>query len=173
MSALLVERAPSEGPRPTRAVEDKSEAIPWERERASSEGSIRRIERRKGSRATAAKARALLLTLVKRRLAQPLVPFRLIVEWNVEQAAPPVRTGRGASLGQGPNKALVPAAAVTTVLERIERASLGRRGGDLVVLLLAEQRRGWSLMIFCARATRGLRRPSLDARSRRPIRPHL
>ena len=27
-------------------------------------------------------------------------------------------------------------------------------------------------MIFCARATRGLRRPSLDARSGRPIRPH-
>ena len=31
--------------------------------------------------------------------------------------------------------------------------------------LLPEQRRGWSLMIFCARATRGLGRPSLDARS--------
>jgi hypothetical protein len=29
------------------------------------------------------------------------------------------------------------------------------------------------LIIFCARATRGLRRPSLDARSRRPIRPIL
>ena len=29
----------------------------------------------------------------------------------------------------------------------------------------------WSLMIFCARATRGLRRPSLDARSGRSIRP--
>jgi hypothetical protein len=27
-------------------------------------------------------------------------------------------------------------------------------------------------MIFCARATRGLRKPSLDARSRRPISPH-
>jgi hypothetical protein len=26
--------------------------------------------------------------------------------------------------------------------------------------VLPEQRRGWSLMIFCARATRGLRRPS-------------
>ncbi len=26
--------------------------------------------------------------------------------------------------------------------------------------LLAEQRRGWSLMIFCARATRGFRKPS-------------
>ena len=44
--------------------------------------------------------------------------------------------------------------------------------GGLVVLLLAEQRRGWSLMIFCARATRGLRRPSLDARSGRSISPH-
>ena len=35
-----------------------------------------------------------------------------------------------------------------------------KRGGEcsLVVLLLAEQRRGWSLMIFCARATRALRR---------------
>ncbi|MCG3775494.1 MAG: hypothetical protein JW395_2334 [Nitrospira sp.] len=41
-----------------------------------------------------------------------------------------------------------------------------------VVLLLAEQRRGWSLMIFCARATRGRGLPSLDARSGRSIRPH-
>jgi len=32
---------------------------------------------------------------------------------------------------------------------------LGGKTGGLVVLLLAEQRRGWSLMIFCARATRG------------------
>ena len=31
--------------------------------------------------------------------------------------------------------------------------------------LLAEQKRGWSLMIFCARATRGLGRPSLHART--------
>ncbi len=31
---------------------------------------------------------------------------------------------------------------------------------------------GWSLMIFCARATRGLGRPSLDARSGRSISPH-
>ena len=38
--------------------------------------------------------------------------------------------------------------------------------------LLAEQRRGWELMIFCARATRGLRRPSLDARSGSSISPH-
>jgi hypothetical protein len=30
---------------------------------------------------------------------------------------------------------------------------------------------GWSLIIFCARATRGLRRPSLDARSGRSVRP--
>ena len=43
-----------------------------------------------------------------------------------------------------------------------------RKGADEVNRLpfvLAEQRRGWSLMIFCARATRDLRRPSLDARS--------
>jgi hypothetical protein len=44
--------------------------------------------------------------------------------------------------------------------------------GSLVVLLLAEQRRGWSLMIFCARATRGRGLPSLDARSGRSISPH-
>jgi hypothetical protein len=37
--------------------------------------------------------------------------------------------------------------------------------GSLVVLLLVEQRRGWSLMIFCARATRGRELPSLDARN--------
>ena len=35
-----------------------------------------------------------------------------------------------------------------------------------------EDGRGWGLMIFCARATRGLRRPSLNARSRRSISPH-
>ncbi len=34
------------------------------------------------------------------------------------------------------------------------------------------RRRGWSLMIFCARATRGRRLPSLDARSGRSISPH-
>ncbi|MEP6933854.1 MAG: hypothetical protein ABI988_07950, partial [Nitrospirota bacterium] len=74
-------------------------------------------------------------------LAQQLVPFRLIVERNVEQAAPPIGTGRGASLWQDTNRALMPAAAVTTVLERIERASLEGRGGGLVVLLLAERAR--------------------------------
>ncbi len=47
-----------------------------------------------------------------------------------------------------------------------------RELGSLVVLLLAEQGGGWSLMIFCARATRGLRRPSLDARSGRSISLH-
>ena len=44
--------------------------------------------------------------------------------------------------------------------------------GSLAVLLLAEQRKGWSLMIFCARATRGRGLPSLDARSGRSISPH-
>ena len=34
-------------------------------------------------------------------------------------------------------------------------------------------RRGWRLMIFCARATRGLRKPSLDARSGRSISPQM
>jgi hypothetical protein len=33
-------------------------------------------------------------------------------------------------------------------------------------------KRGWSLMIFCARATRGRGLPSLDARSGRSISPH-
>jgi len=45
-------------------------------------------------------------------------------------------------------------------------------GSGQVPFLLAEQRKGWSLMIFCARATRGLGRPSLDARSGRSISPH-
>ena len=44
--------------------------------------------------------------------------------------------------------------------------------GSLVVLLFAEPRKGWSLMIFCARATRGRGLPSLDARSGRSISPH-
>jgi len=43
--------------------------------------------------------------------------------------------------------------------------------GSLIVLLLAEQVRGWGLMIFCARATRGRRLPSLDARNGRSISP--
>ena len=30
--------------------------------------------------------------------------------------------------------------------------------GSLVLLLLVEQRRGWGLMIACARATRGFRK---------------
>jgi len=56
---------------------------------------------------------------------------------------------------------------------RGNRASLeGWEGSGRAPSLLAEQRRGWSLMIFCARATRGLRRPSLDARSGRSISPH-
>jgi hypothetical protein len=49
-------------------------------------------------------------------------------------------------------------------------AAIGAGGhGDTIT----EKRRGWRLMIFCARATRGLRRPSLDTRSRRSISPHL
>jgi len=62
---------------------------------------------------------------------QQLVPFRLIVERNAEQAAPPLGTGRGASLWQDINRALMPAAAVTTVLERVEQGSLERneKGG--------------------------------------------
>ena len=39
-------------------------------------------------------------------------------------------------------------------------------GISQAILLHAEQRKGWSLMIFCARATRGRRLPSLDARNR-------
>jgi hypothetical protein len=40
----------------------------------------------------------------------------------------------------------------------IDRRANRRRGQSGLSLVLAEQRRGWSLMIFCARATRGLRR---------------
>jgi hypothetical protein len=53
-----------------------------------------------------------------------------------------------------------------------ERARKMRKGTQ-VGPVLPEQRRGWSLMIFCARATRGRGLPSLDARSGRSIRPHL
>ena len=38
------------------------------------------------------------------------------------------------------------------------RLSNSAEGSGQVPFLLAEQRRGWSLMIFCARATRGLRK---------------
>ena len=48
---------------------------------------------------------------------------------------------------------------------------MGGESGQ-VPFLLAEQRRGWRLMTFCARATRGLGRPSLDARSGRSFSPH-
>ena len=40
------------------------------------------------------------------------------------------------------------------------------------VPMLAEQKGGWSLMIFCARATRGRGLPSLDARSGKSFSPH-
>ena len=46
------------------------------------------------------------------------------------------------------------------------------RLSGLVGSVLTEQGRRWSLMIFCARATRGLRKPSLDARSGKSISPH-
>jgi len=72
-----------------------------------------------GGRAAAAKARALLLAIAKRRLAQQLVPFRLIVERNVELAAPPVRPGRGASLWQEPQQGSDARSGNTTDLERI------------------------------------------------------
>ena len=78
----------------------------------------------------AATARALVLAVATRRWAQQLVPFRLIVERNAEQAAPPVRMSRGASLRQNPNRALMPTAAVTTVLEKIEQTSQLHRGGS-------------------------------------------
>ena len=45
------------------------------------------------------------------------------------------------------------------VCSQREQFSDGRMGkSGQVPFLLAEQRRRWSLMIFCARATRGLRR---------------
>ncbi len=47
------------------------------------------------------------------------------------------------------------------------------RRGQPTVLLARRTEKGWSLMIFCARATRGLRRPSLDARNGRSIAPSL
>ena len=53
---------------------------------------------------------------------------------------------------------------------------LQRRIGSRQTILLARRTRttgrGWSLMIFCARATRGFGNPSLDARSRSSISPH-
>jgi len=48
-----------------------------------------------------------------------------------------------------------------------ERRSLGeKKERPGAPSLLAEQRRGWSLMIFFARATRGLGRPSLGLMAR-------
>ncbi len=49
---------------------------------------------------------------------------------------------------------------ILTIMKKKEKAPfLGKDWGT-------EGRKGWRLMIFCARATRGLRRPSLDARNR-------
>ena len=56
-----------------------------------------------------------------------------------------------------------------------ERGGLSKEeweGNGQVPFLLAEQRKGWSLMIFYARATRGRGLPSLDARSGRSVSPH-
>jgi hypothetical protein len=41
--------------------------------------------------------------------------------------------------------------------ERSNRLMKKEGKGSLVILFLVEPRRGWSLMIFCAWATRGLR----------------
>jgi len=59
-------------------------------------------------------------------------------------------------------------------IDGILLASAAEKGSGVAgtIPVLAEQRVGWRLMIFCARATRGLRRPSLDARSERSISPH-
>ncbi len=45
-------------------------------------------------------------------------------------------------------------------------------GSGQVPFLFAERRKGWKLMNFCARATRGRVLPSLDVRSGRSISPH-
>jgi hypothetical protein len=58
-------------------------------------------------------------------------------------------------------------------MERINRRGRGSSGADGLSPMLAEQRRGWSLLISCARATRGLSRPSLDARSWKQVRSPL
>ena len=52
------------------------------------------------------------------------------------------------------------------------RSNRGRVAWPGWSFVLPEQRRGWKLMIFCARATRGRGLPSLDARSGRSISPH-
>jgi len=101
-----------------------------------------------------------LLAIAKPRLAQQLVPFRLVVERNVEQAASPVRTGRGASLRQEPQQGSDARSGSTTVLERVKQASL-------------EGREGAASDVLRARGTRALRRASFDARSGGSTRPPL
>ena len=61
--------------------------------------------------------RRFVLAIAKPRLAQQLVPFRLIVERNVAQAAPPVITGRGAPLWQEFHQGSDARRSSTTVLE--------------------------------------------------------
>ena len=51
-----------------------------------------------------------------------------------------------------------------STMERINRRGRGSSGTDGLSPLLAEQRRGWSLLISCARATRSLRREGEAAR---------
>jgi hypothetical protein len=55
---------------------------------------------------------------------------------------------------------------------RMLKMTPSRAGSSQVPFLLAEQRRGWSLMISCARGTRTIRMCSFDARSGRSISPH-
>ena len=57
----------------------------------------------------------------------------------------------------------------TRTLRRMRRE---RPGALLARRTRTMKGRGWSPMISCARATRGLRRPSLDVRSRSSISPH-
>jgi hypothetical protein len=66
-----------------------------------------------------------LLVIAKPRLAQQLVPFRLIVERNVEQAAPPLKTGHEVSLSQESQQGSDARSASTTAL-RGKTSQLGR-----------------------------------------------
>ena len=104
-----------------RAVEDNRRPPPGEHSERAWKNSVNAC-------AVAANARALLLALAKSRLTQQLVPLRLVVERNVEQAAPPVRTGRGVSLWQESQQGSDARSGSTTALERIEQADGEKRG---------------------------------------------
>jgi hypothetical protein len=78
---------------------------------------------------------------------------------------PPMRSDSGLTRG-GAGEVRCPSCSQNAHIQKVlVRCAQSRATLTTPLSRCLEPRRGWSLMISCARATRGLRRPSLDARS--------